>query len=158
MEDGMKNAIVGFAGGPETSGGPGPTRVSGPPANPEVLERPKRRTYSTQEKLRILAALDRCSRPGEIGALLRREGVYSSSITRWRRQRDNGVLHGLSPVRRGPKAAPPPPQDKEMAMLKRENARLRKRLSQAEMVIDVQKKVSQLLGIALDSAENGNKG
>jgi transposase len=158
MEDGKKNAIVGFSGGPETPEGRRPPRVSGPPENPEVLERPKRRTYSAQEKLRILADLDRCSRSGDVGALLRREGVYSSSITRWRRQRDSGVLHGLSPTKRGPKAAPPTPQDKEVALLKRENARLRKRLSQAETVIDVQKKVSQLLGIALDNGENGGKG
>jgi transposase-like protein len=80
---------------------------------------------------------------GEIGALLRREGIYSSSLSNWRRQRERGELDGLSPQKRGPK---PDPQAVELAKLKRENERLRERLRKAEMIIDVQKKVAQMLG------------
>lgn len=109
----------------------------------EVVAKAKRRQYTAEYKLRILQEVDACERLGEIGALLRREGIYSSSLSNWRRQRERGELEGLSPQKRGPK---PDPQAVELAKLKRENERLRERLRQAEVIIDVQKKVAQMLG------------
>jgi transposase len=109
----------------------------------EVVAKAKRRQYTAEYKLRILQEVDACERLGEIGALLRREGIYSSSLSNWRRQRERGELEGLSPQKRGPK---PDPQAVELARLKRENERLRERLRQAEVIIDVQKKVAQMLG------------
>jgi transposase-like protein len=94
--------------------------------------------------------VDACQGYGEIGALLRREGVYSSSLTNWRRQRERGELDGLSPQKRGPK---PDPQAVELARLKREVEHLRERLRKAEMIIDVQKKVAQMLGEAPEETD-----
>ena len=112
--------------------------------DPEVIPRAKRRQFSAEYKLRILAEADQCSQRGEIGALLRREGLYSSHLTTWRKQRDQGQLQGLTPQKRGRK---PDPQAAELARLHRENAHLRRRLEQAELIIDVQKKVAQMLGL-----------
>ena len=112
--------------------------------DPEVVPRAKRRQFSAQYKLRILTEADQCTGRGEIGALLRREGLYSSHLTTWRRQRDRGQLAGLTPKKRGRK---PDPQAAELARLQRENERLKGRLQQAETIIEVQKKLSQLLGL-----------
>jgi transposase-like protein len=112
--------------------------------DPEVVPRAKRRQFSAQYKLRILTEADQCSQRGEIGALLRREGLYSSHLTTWRKQRDRGQLQGLSPKKRGRK---PDPQAAELARLQRENERLKVRLEQAETIIEVQKKLSQMLGL-----------
>jgi len=112
--------------------------------DPEVVPRAKRRQFSAQYKLRILTEADQCSQRGEIGALLRREGLYSSHLTTWRKQRDRGQLQGLSPKKRGRK---PDPQAAELARLQRENERLKARLEQAETIIEVQKKLSQMLGL-----------
>ena len=119
-------------------------------SDPEVLEKPKRRRFTATEKLRILERADACTREGEIGALLRSEGLYSSNLSNWRRQRDSGALAGLAPHKRGPKPDPTNEQTKQMVELKRENERLRERLAQAETIIEVQKKVSSLLGIPLN--------
>jgi transposase-like protein len=119
------------------------------PANPEV--RPKqarRRRWSAAEKLRILEAADACHAPGEVGALLRREGVYSSQLSQWRRQRAEGGKEALAPKQRG-RPVQVDPRDTELARLRRENERLQTRLAQAETIIEVQKKLSQLLGIPL---------
>jgi len=116
----------------------------------EVVAKAKRRQYTTEYKLRILREVDACQGYGEIGALLRREGVYSSSLTNWRRQRERGELDGLSPQKRGPK---PDPQAVELVRLKREVERLRERLRKAEMIIDVQKKVAQMLGEASEETD-----
>jgi len=105
----------------------------------EVVARPKRRRFTTAYKLRILEEADRCTRPGEIGALLRREGLYSSSLTSWRRQRERGQLQNQ-------------PLAQEMAQLRRENRRLRQQLERAEAVIDVQKKLTELLGLSQSDA------
>jgi transposase len=113
----------------------------------EVVVRPKRKHFTAGEKLRILREVDACQGSGEIGALLRREGIYSSYLTTWRRQREHGELDGLSPQKRGPK---PDPQAIELARLRRENERLQKQLRKAELIIDIQKKVSQILGIQLE--------
>ena len=118
---------------------------------PEVLPRAKRRRFSAEYKLRILEEADKCTQRGEIGALLRREGLYSSHLSTWRRQRMLGQLAGLSPKKRGRK--PQDPVDEEVTRLRRENERLRTRLEEAEMIIDVQKKLSLLLGLTPDETE-----
>lgn len=110
----------------------------------EVVPKANRRQYTAEYKLRILRELDGSQGTGETGALLRREGLYSSHLTNWRRQRERGELDGLAPQKRGPK---PDPQAVELARLQRENERLREQLRKAELIIDVQKKVAQLLGV-----------
>ncbi len=119
--------------------------------DPEVLPRAERRQFSGPYKLRILEEVERCTGRGQIGALLRREGLYSSHLSKWRRQRAAGQLQALSPQKRGRKA-----QEVEaegLVRLQRENERLRARLEQAEMIIDVQKKLSRLLGLPVENAE-----
>jgi transposase-like protein len=117
--------------------------------DPEVTDKAERRRFSAKYKLSILQQVDACTEPGRIGALLRREGLYSSNLNTWRRQRDEGSLAALRPKPRGRKAAPADPVALENERLRKENARLAKRLKQAELIIDVQKKVSQILGITL---------
>jgi transposase len=125
----------------------------------EVVAKAQRKRFTAAEKLRILREVDACQGSGEIGALLRREGIYSSYLTTWRRQRERGELDGLAPQRRGPK---PDPQATEIARLKRENERLQKRLEQAEFIIDFQhlpwravpgKKVAQMFGKTLETPD-----
>jgi transposase len=118
---------------------------------PEVPEKAQRRRFEAAYKLRILAEADRSAGPGEIGELLRREGLYSSHLTAWRRQRDEGSLAGLEPKRRGRKAKRKDQLATENQHLRRENERLAERLRQAETIIDVQKKVSEMLAIPLKS-------
>jgi transposase len=121
--------------------------------SPEVPEKPVRRRFSVEYKLRILAEADACSEPGQLGELLRREGLYSSQLTTWRRQRDEGVLAGLTPKRRGRKAKPKNPLADENQQLRRENQRLKEQLRQAELIIGVQKKVSEMLDIPLKTPD-----
>jgi hypothetical protein len=117
-----------------------PTVVPAPAAaNPELSGRPKRRTFTVREKLRILDETDRAAATGDISAILRREGLYSSSLTDWRRQREAGILGALTPARRGPKASQPHPLTAELTKAQQENARLRQRLERAEAIIDLQK-------------------
>jgi transposase len=118
--------------------------------DPEVVPQAKRRRFNAKYKLRILEEADACSQPGEIGALLRREGLYSSYLTAWRRQREQGQLDGLSPKKRGRKPWIDEALAKELDALKRENQRLESRLQQAETIIEVQKKLSGLLGLTLN--------
>ncbi len=118
----------------------------------EVVARARRRRFSNAEKRRILEAADRCTKPGEISALMRREGVYSSSLSTWRRQREAAELGALAPQRRGPKADPGRADTLHIAQLTRENDRLKSRLDKALLVIEVQKKVSALLGHTLDES------
>ena len=113
-------------------------------SSPEVGVKAERRRFTAEYKLRVLEEADACHQPGEVGALLRREGLYSSHLTTWRQQRDRGALQGLAPAKRGRKSDP---QAAEIARLKRENERLRAKLERAELIIDVQKKVSQMLGL-----------
>jgi transposase len=127
--------------------------TSGQP-NPEVVPKAERRKYPVAYKLRILAEADACARPGEIGALLRREGIYRSLLDKWRQQRRQGTLQALAPQKRGPKVDP---QAAEIARLRHENERLQKRLQQAETIIEVQKKLSLLLGLTTDESENDAK-
>jgi len=123
-------------------------------ADPEVLEQATRRRFSAKYKLRILEEADRCAEPGQIGALLRREGLYSSNLSLWREQRESGVLSGLTPRKRGRKPNPDSDLLRHNTQLRRENEKLRKRLARAETIIDVQKKVATLLGIPLNRPEN----
>ncbi len=120
-----------------------------PVPDPEVPAKATRRRFTAEYKLRILKEADACKRPGELGALLRREGLYTSHLAAWRRQRETGSLKGLAPKRRGRKAKPRDPVAEENTKLRRENERLRHRLKQAETIIDVQKKVSEMLGVPL---------
>lgn len=133
-----------------------PEKAARPPAaaDPEKSDRPKRRTFTAQDKLRILEETDRANGSGEVGAILRREGLYSSSLTDWRRQRAAGTLTGLAPAKRGPKPEASNPLAAELAAERRKTAALQKRLEQAEAIIEVQKKVSALLGMALPPTDD----
>jgi transposase-like protein len=122
--------------------------------DPAVPEKPVRRRFTAEYKVRILREADRCTQPGQLGALLRREGLYSSHLTNWRRQRDAGTLAGLAPKRRGRKPAPDAPLIAENERLKRENQRLTEKLRQTETIIEVQKKLSEVLGIPLPPSDS----
>ena len=138
----------------ETTSAPPNGSVSAPAgADTEVVAKPVRRRFTAEYKLRILQAADQCS-PGDLGALLRREGLYSSHLVTWRRQRQAGQLAGLTPKKRGPK---PDPQADELTRLRRETERLQARLQQAEAIIDAQKKLSQLFGLNLLTDPNAPK-
>jgi transposase-like protein len=125
--------------------------ASGMTVATEVVARAQRRRFTADEKLRVLREADRCTKPGELGALLRREGLYTSHLSAWRQARQRGELAGLAPRARGPKRKPVDPRDRKIAELERENRRLQARLERAEGLIEVQKKVSQLLGLPLAS-------
>jgi transposase-like protein len=114
-------------------------------ADPEVSEKASRRKFTADYKLRILKEAETCQHAGQRGALLRQEGLYSSHLTTWRRQAERGTLQALSPRRRGPKARTPNPLMKRVATLERENQHLRHQLKQAETIIEVQKKISEIL-------------
>jgi hypothetical protein len=107
-----------------------------------------------QDKLRILAETDRAADTGQIGAILRREGLYSSMLGDWRRQREAGAIGALLPARRGPKIAEPNPFAAELALSQKDNARLTLRLARAEAIIELQKKVADLLGIPLAQSDS----
>jgi transposase len=130
-----------------------PTIVSAPAAaSPELLDRPRRRTFTGQDKLRILGEVERAAGvPGGIGAIMRREGLYSSALSDWRRQRDAGAFEALSPAKRGPKVAEPNPLAAELAQSLRDNSRLKQRLERAEAIVEIQKKVAALLGLPISS-------
>ena len=156
------------ASGAGTEGGRRPTGVPAPPAavspprddgvdthppDPEVPEKPVRRRFTADYKRRILEEADGCTEHGQLGALLRREGLYSSHLSTWRRQRDEGMLNGLVPKKRGRKPKPTDPSAEENRRLRRENEQLVNRLKQAEVIIEVQKKLSEALGIPMESPE-----
>jgi len=121
--------------------------------DPEVPEKAKRRRFSAKYKLRILREADGCTEKGQLGALLRREGLYSSHLTTWRRQRDEGSLKGLAPRKRGRKPSKNRKSKRE-AQLEGEVRRLRKKLEQAETIIEIQKKVAALLGNPIEGPES----
>ena len=137
---------------------PSSAAAAPPASDPEVLEKPKRRRFTAQYKQQILDEAAQCTAPGEIGALLRREGLYSSHLTTWRRQHDSGALAGLTPHQRGRKANPRAAEARRLAELEQENERLRQQLQQAQTIIEVQKKLSSLLGIPMNHAKtNGSE-
>ncbi len=137
----------GAEGARRATGGPGPvttSRASDP--DPEVPATVQRRRFPAAYRLRILKQADACKKPGEVGALLRREGLYSSLLTNWRRQRDTGALREMRERRRGPT---PRSVDPRMKQLEAENRRLQRKLQRAETIITLQKKVAEILGIPL---------
>lgn len=137
---------------PERRGGGAAPALAPVARDPEVSNKGVRRRFSAAYKRRILQEADKCE-SGELGALLRREGLYYSNITKWRQQRDSGELSGLRPRKRGRKPNPDKPLIKENEKLRRENIRLEKRLRQAETIIDVQKKLCDVLGLTVPPIE-----
>ena len=125
------------------------------PSEVEVTAKPTRRRYTAEYKLRILREADACTGDGEVGALLRREGLYFSNLTVWRKQRERGKLQGLLQKKRRPLPRERNPLVAKVASLERENVRLRVRAEQAEGLVELQKKASEILGIALK--RNGEK-
>ena len=156
MQEQLSSIIVGMEGAHRATGVPTmidtPGRAASLPPDPEVPEKKPRRHFTAAYKLRILKEYEACDIPGEIGVLLRREGLYYSNINTWLRQRDEGVLHGLTPRKRGRKPKKVNPLAREVARLERENKKLAKKLQQAETIIDVQKKISEILGIPQDNS------
>jgi len=146
---GSNQGVVGGTEGGRSPTGVPPTTAAPPQRgtagnaksipDPAVAEKPQRRRFTAEYKLRILREADRLTGSGELGALLRREGLYSSHLTTWRQQRDEGTLVGLMPKRRGPKANPDAALIAENQRLKRETQRLAAKLRQAEAIIEVQK-------------------
>jgi len=143
----------------ETSRNGGASIPVAPPAardgrvvDPEVESKAKRRQFSATYKRRILNEADKGG-SGAIASLLRREGLYSSHLTTWRKQRESGEIVGLEPRKRGKKPAPKDPLAGEVHRLERENRRLQKRLKQAEIIIDVQKKLCDVLGLTVPPIE-----
>ena len=123
--------------------------------DPEVLPKAKRRNFTASYKLWVLEEADKCrQQPGQIGALLRREGLYSSHLTTWQRQRDAGQMAGLKPQKRGRKVNA---EAAENIQLRHENKRLTRQLEQAELIIEAQKKLSEILGITLAQPKNDEK-
>jgi transposase len=125
-------------------------------SDPEVRENKPRRKFPAKYKLDILKEVDACTAPGQIGALLRREGLFSSNLTTWRRQREQGLLDAMSPKKRGRKKQEINPLSPEVARLQKENERLKRKLKQAQTIIEVQKKVSEILGITQDQDERSS--
>ena len=155
--NGLPEAVVGG-----TEGGPGPTGVPTTTAaaelagarapsrpDPAVPEKALRRRFAAESKARILREADQATASGQLGALLRREGLYSSHLAAWRKQRDAASLEALAPKRRGRKAAPHSPLVEENKRLTREVAHLHRKLRRTEAILDVQKKLSEILGIEL---------
>jgi transposase len=140
------------SGGTANSAGAAPVPIP----DPEVPEKAKRRQFTAEYKRSIVAQAEACRDDGAIGVLLRREGLYWSHLTTWRRQKEQGELDALTPKKRGRKStANPLTEDNQR--LRKENARLSRRLEQAELIIDVQKKVSALLGISLPEVKSGEE-
>jgi transposase-like protein len=124
------------------------------PPDPEVTGKRPRRKFTAKYKLRMLKKADTCTEPGQLGVLLRQEGLYSSNLTTWRKQRDDGILIAMSPKKRGRKAQSKNSLAPEVARLQKENQKLKNKLKQAELIIDAQKKISEILGIAQNHDEN----
>ena len=131
-----------------TVNGKGPSLPQQP--DPEVVPRAKRRQFSASYKLRILQEAEACEQPGQVGALLRREGLYSSQLSEWRRERQAGELQGLAAKVRGRKRDE---QAAESAALRRENEQLKAQLAQAELIIAAQKKLAQVLEQTLTASK-----
>lgn len=129
------------------------TRAVANAPDPEVLEKPTRRSFTAEYKKHIIEQADACSEPGELGELLRREGLYSSHLSSWRKAGRAGELSGLTPRKRGPGKKPDAVSAREHEKLKRENARLERELEKAQLIIEVQKKLAAALGLTPDLPE-----
>lgn len=146
---------TGIAEGQTREDSPEKARFVAAAPDPEVIDKAIRRRFTAEYKLRILNEADACTKPGSLGELLRREGLYASNLNTWRSQRERGVLSALTPKKRGRKGSVRNPLREENEKLRKENERLTNRLRQAEIIIDVQKKVSQILGIPLATPGEG---
>ena len=133
----------------------GPGRKSVVP-NPEVPEKARRRSYTAEYKRRILREAIDCKEQGQVGALLRREGLYYSNLTVWRRQADQGTLDALSSKKRGPKARKPDPSARRVTEQEKEIQKLRTKLRKAELIIDAQKKIAEIFQLLRDQKEGEN--
>jgi transposase len=122
--------------------------------DPEVVAKPKRRRFTAEYRLRILEEADACTKSGEVGQLLRREGLYSSHLTAWRKAHREGALRGLAPRKRGAKPRDRNPLAPKVQQLEAENARLKSELHKVHTILDVQEKVAGLLGFDLESGKN----
>ena len=139
--------------GGEPNGGANYRAADSPAPDPEGLAKPQRRRFTPAYKARVVEEAQHCTESGELGALLRREGLYSSALTQWRRQYQSGALQGLKEAQRGRKRMRDP-RDQELERLQRENERLNKKLGQAELIIEIPKKDAALLGNPLDTPPN----
>ena len=139
------------------SGNNGQGSTPEPVAPTEVKPRAQRRRFSAKYKQRILREADGGTKPGELSALLRREGLYSSHLSTWKAQAERGELAGLAPKKRGPRARERNPLEKRVRELERENSRLRRRAQRAEALVEVQKKVADLWGVALEAPESDER-
>jgi len=137
---------------PTAGAGSSPTR-RGPP-DPEVVAKPKRRRFTAEYRLRIVEEADHCTEPGDVGRLLRREGLYSSHLTKWREARRAGALRGLASKKRGAKPKAINPLEPKVRELEAQVARLEKDLHTAHTILDVQKKVAGLLGFDLEAGKD----
>jgi transposase-like protein len=124
------------------------------PPDPEVPEKKLRRKFTAKYKLRILDEADTCTKPGQMGTLLRREGLYSSNLATWRHQRKEGLLNAMTPKKRGRKKKQKNPLAEKVAQLEKQNHRLTNKLKQAELIIEAQKKMSEILGITQNLDED----
>lgn len=122
----------------------------------ETLEKPERRNFTAKYKRDILVEVDACKKSGEISALLRREGLFASHLATWRRQREAGEIDGLTPKKRGPKPKPRDERDEKIQSLEAEIAKIRARAEKAELLVGLQKKVSEILGIALPDPDKNS--
>ena len=146
-----RKAVLGETEGARRATGVSPALAARPTPDPAVDAKPRRRRFTTESKLRILREADACKHPGELGALLRREGLYSSYLTAWRRQREQIAKVGMAARKRGPRGRAVDPRLKE---LERENAKLKRRLQRAELMLAIQKKASEMLGIPLNHLDD----
>ena len=117
------------------------------------MAKARRRSFTAKYKRKIVHEADACKEPGEVGALLRREGLYSSHLTKWRREIEERELAALEPKKRGPKTPPVDPREQELSALRRENATLRARAERAELLVAIQKKVSMILGVEVPTID-----
>ena len=122
--------------------------------DPEVVAKPKRRRFTAEYRLRIVEEAERCTEPGDVGRLLRREGLYSSHLTKWREARRDGALRGLRSKKRGTKPKAMNPLASKVRELEAKVARLEKDLHTAHTILDVQEKVAGLLGFRLEDGKN----
>jgi len=144
----MRNREQSISTSIDTGVEPNPVSATLRRPDPEVVPVAKRRTFSNADKLRILNAADACSAPGEIGELLRREGIYSSHLSTWRKQREAAAASQVLARKRGPKVDATAAQERRVQELERQVKQLEAKLAKADLIIDVQKKLSTLLGLS----------
>ncbi len=155
MSNDSKTFPPGPREGSEARSDGGPSRGPGTPTpDPEVAAKPRRRRFTAEYRLRILEEAERCTKPGEVGQLLRREGLYSSHLASWRKARHDGALRGLASKKRGAKPKAHNPLEPKLRELESKVARLEKELHKAHTILEVQKKVAGLLGFDLESGKN----